>query len=72
MRSDIYNQFGGRRTALNSRNPVQMIKAFKEFKSALKGDPEQLVKSMLNNGIMSQQDFQELQEMARDFQNLLR
>ena len=49
-------------------NPMQMIQQFMQFK----GDPKQEVQNLLNSGQMSQQQYNQLQGMATQFQNLLK
>ena len=55
-------------------NPMQllnMINQFNQFKSSFTGDPRQQVQQLLNNGKMSQNQLNQLMQMANQFQNLL-
>lgn len=55
-------------------NPIQlinMINQFNQFKSSFTGDPRQQVQQLLNNGKMSQNQLNQLMQMANQFQNLL-
>lgn len=50
-----------------------MLKLFKQFKQLMSGkDPKAAVMQLLTNGQMSQEQFAELKEMARDFSGLLK
>ena len=55
-------------------NPIQlinMINQFNQFKSSFTGDPRQQVQQLLNDGKMSQNQLNQLMQMANQFQNLL-
>ena len=55
-------------------NPMQllnMINQFNQFKSSFTGDPRQQVQQLLNDGKMSQNQLNQLMQMANQFQNLL-
>lgn len=47
------------------------LKQFNQFKSTFTGDPRQQVQNMLNNGQMSQQQFNQLSQMATQIQKSL-
>ena len=51
-------------------NPMQMIQQFQQFRQQFQGDPKQEVQNLLNSGQMSQQQYNQLQGMATQFQNL--
>lgn len=46
-------------------NMQQMMNAFQQFKSQFQGDPQQKVQELLNSGQMSQQQYNQLQQMAK-------
>lgn len=48
----------------------QMAQEFKRFKSEFRGDPQQEVQRLLNSGKMTQQQFNHLYGIARQFQSL--
>lgn len=52
-------------------NPMQMIQAFNDFRSKFRGDPEQTVNQLVASGRMSQSQLNQLQQMARQFMNIL-
>lgn len=50
-----------------------MLKQFKQFKQLMSGkDPKAAVIQLLTNGQMSQEQFSELKQMAKDFSGLLK
>ena len=53
-------------------NPMQMIQQFMQFKQNFKGDPKEEVQKMLQSGKISQQQLNQVQQMAGQFQNLLK
>lgn len=55
-------------------NPMfDMIKQFEEFKKQFgNSDPQAIVQNLLKTGKMSQEQYQQLSEMATQFQSLLR
>jgi hypothetical protein len=57
-------------------NPFQnlpnLLSSFSQFKSNFQGDPRQKVQELLNSGQMSPEQFNQLQTMAKQFENLLR
>lgn len=56
-------------------NPIQqfqvMMQRFQQFKQSFQGDPKAEVEKLLQSGKMSQQQLNQLQQMAKMFQNLM-
>lgn len=52
-------------------NFAQMMQSFNQFKNAFTGDPKQKVQELLNSGRMSQDQYNQLQNMARQFQQMM-
>lgn len=52
-------------------NMMQMLNAFNQFKNQLQGDPKQKVQELLNSGQISQEQYNQAQQMARQFQQML-
>ena len=50
----------------------QMIKQFNQFRSSFQGDPKAEVEKLLQSGKMSQNQLNQLQEMAKQFQGLIK
>ena len=55
----------------NAFNP-QMIQQFNQFRRAFNGNPQQAVMNMLRQGMMTNAQFQQLAQMANQFQNFMK
>lgn len=70
------NAMGGNSSLGNMPNPLnnmaQIMQSFNQFASAFKGDPKEKVQELLQSGAMSQEQLNQLQEMARQFQQYLK
>jgi len=68
------NSFGA--TPLMNNNPIgnmlNMVNQFNQFKNTFQGNPEQQVKQLLNSGKMSQQQFNQLSQVANQLQSFLK
>lgn len=53
-------------------NAMAMLKQFQQFKNSFHGDPKTEVMKLLNSGQMSQAQFNQYQQMAQQFQSLIR
>lgn len=68
MPNPIYNILNQQ----NMQNPMQvMMQKFNEFRNNFKGNPQEEVQKLLNSGQMSQQQYNQLQNMATQFQQML-
>lgn len=57
--------------AANAMPPAMgMLQKFIEFKNAFKGNAKEQVESLLKSGKMSQEQFEQLKQMAEGFKNL--
>lgn len=66
MPNQLFNMLG-------NNNPMSgLLSQFQQFKNTFSGDPRQVVQGLLNSGQMSQQQFNQLQQMASQFQKLLK
>lgn len=70
MSNPLFNALGGGMPQGNG--PMQMIQQFVQFKQNFKGDPKAEVQKMLQSGRISQQQLNQVQQMAGQFQNLLK
>ena len=70
MSNPLFNALGGGMPQGNG--PMQMIQQFMQFKQNFKGDPKTEVQKMLQSGRISQQQLNQVQQMAGRFQNLLK
>lgn len=53
-------------------NFVNLLTQFNNFKRNFKGDPKQQVQQLLNSGQMTQEQLSQLEQMARQFQGILK
>ena len=70
MSNPLFNVLGGGMPQGNGS--MQMIQQFMQFKQNFKGDPKEEVQKMLQSGRISQQQLNQVQQMAGQFQNLLK
>lgn len=70
MSNPLFNTLGGGMPQGNG--PMQMIQQFMQFKQNYKGNPKEEVQKMLQSGRISQQQLNQVQQMAGKFQNLLK
>ena len=70
MSNPLFNALGGGMPQGNG--PMQMMQQFIQFKQNFKGDPKAEVQKMLQSGRISQQQLNQVQQMAGQFQNLLK
>ena len=52
--------------------PMNMIQQFNQFRQTFQGDPQQQVQQLLNSGQMTQEQFNQLQQMAQQFGQFFR
>ena len=70
MSNPLFNALGGGMPQGNG--PMQIMQQFMQFKQNFKGDPKAEVQKMLQSGRISQQQLNQVQQMAGQFQNLLK
>lgn len=68
MSNPLFNVLGGGMSQGNG--PMQMIQQFIQFKQNFKGDPKEEVQKMLQSGKISQQQLNQVQQMAGQFQHM--
>lgn len=71
MVSSLFNLFGQQIPQMNS-GLANMMGQFNQFKQTFRGDPKAQVQQLLDSGQMSQQQFNQLSQMATQFQNMMR
>lgn len=64
----LFGMFGNQGPFGNINN---VMNQFNQFQSTFQGDPKQKVQDLLNSGQMSQEQFNQLSNMAQVFQTLL-
>lgn len=57
---------------MSGNNPLSMIQKFNEFRRNFTGDPKQMVEQLLQSGRMTQQQYQQLSQIASEFQKLVK
>nr|DAE51591.1 MAG TPA: Protein of unknown function (DUF2680) [Caudoviricetes sp.] len=70
MSNPLFDALGGGMPQGNG--PMQMMQQFMQFKQNFKGDPKAEVEKMLQSGKISQQQLNQVQQMAGQFQSLLK
>ena len=74
MSNPLFNALGGGMPAMP--NPIgqfsQMVQQFQQFRTNFQGDPKAEVQKLLQSGKMSQEQLNQLQAMAKQFQQFLR
>ena len=53
-------------------NPFQMLQKFNEFRQSFTGDPKQMVQQLLQSGRMNQSQYNQLFQLANEFQKFLK
>lgn len=71
MANPLFKMLGNTNFAGNN-NMVNMIRQFNEFKRTFQGNPKEKVQELLNTGKMSQSQFNQLQEMAKQFTDMMK
>ena len=70
MSNPLFNALGGGMPQGNG--PMQMMQQFMQFNQNFKGDPKAEVEKMLQSGKISQQQLNQVQQMAGQFQHMLK
>lgn len=72
----LFNRFGNNRNNAPTSGPfggvLNMMNAFRQFKQNFQGDPREQVQNMLNSGQMSQEQFNQLSNMAAQFKDVFK
>ena len=75
MPNPFFNRFGNNSAPMNNNpfsNAMNMIRQFKQFKANFQGDPREQVQNMLNSGQMTQEQFNQLSNIAAQFKDVLK
>ena len=67
--NELFQQFGNRTPMPGGIG--NLIQQFQQFRASFQGNPQQQVQQLLNSGKMSQEQFNQLAGLARQFQSLL-
>lgn len=71
MPNPLFDQMGGNQMSGPMGQFQQFMGAFQQFKANFKGDPQQEVQRLLNSGQMSQQQYNQLQQMANQMSRMM-
>lgn len=66
----LYNTLGGN-TSNQFGNIPNFVQRLNQFSQTLQGDPKQQVQQLLNSGRMSQQQYNQLSQMATQIQKAI-
>lgn len=73
MPNPFFNRFGNNPAPNNPfGNAMNILRQFKEFKQNFQGDPREQVQNMLNSGQMTQEQFNQLSNMAAQFKDVFK
>lgn len=56
----------------SQQNPMQMLQQFQQFRNSFRGNPQQVVQRMLQNGSINNTQLQQAMQMARQFQSFVK
>ncbi len=73
MANQLFNMLGNGESKLPGPfgNMQNMIEKLNHFRQSFQGDPKQQVQQLLNSGKMSQNQYNQLSQMATQIQNML-
>ena len=71
MSNPLFNALGGNRMPAPMGQFQQMMQQFQQFRANFQGDPKAEVEKLLQSGKMNQSQLNQLQNMARQFQQLM-
>lgn len=71
MANPLFQALGGGQMPGPMGQFQRMMQQFQQFKANFQGDPQQEVQKLLQSGKMSQEQLNQLQQMAKQFQNLM-
>lgn len=72
MSNPLFQALGGGQMPGPMGNFAQMVQQFQQFKANFQGDPKAEVEKLLQSGKLNQQQLNQLQQMAKQFQSLMR
>lgn len=67
----LFNALGGGQMPGQLGQFQQLVQQFRQFQSAFKGNPKAEVEKLVQSGQISQQELNQLQQMAVQFQQLM-
>ena len=71
MSNTLFNSLGGNKMPGPFGNMQNMIQQLNQFRSGFNGNAKEQVQQLLNSGKMSQEQYNQLSQMATQIQNML-
>lgn len=71
MSNPFFGALGGGQMAGPMVGFAQMMQQFRQFKANFQGDPKAEVEKLMQSGKLTQQQLNQLQQMAKQFQSLM-
>ena len=72
MANQLFNMLGGNSNLPTPFSNMQdLMSRLNQFRQSFQGDPKQQVQQLLNSGKMSQNQYNQLSQMATQIQNML-
>ena len=72
MGNPLFNMLGGSMSGIGNGS-MNMLQQFKQFKEQMQGkNPQEEINKLLQSGKISQQQLDQAQQLARQFQGLLK
>ena len=72
MGNPFFNRFQGQPNFPQPfQNAANLVSQFKQFRESFQGDPKEQVQQLLNSGKMTQEQFNQLSNMASQFKSML-
>lgn len=71
MANPLFQALGGGQMPGPMGQFQHMMQQFRQFKANFQGDPQQEVQKLLQSGRISQEQLNQLQQMAKQIQNLM-
>lgn len=74
MPNPLFNKFGNAGSNMPGPfgNAMNLVNRFKEFKANFQGDPREQIQNLLNSGQMTQEQFNQLSNMAAQLKDVLK
>lgn len=72
MANPLFNMLGGNRPMMDDGGLSQFIADVKRMQQTFQGDPRAEVQRLLNSGQMTQQQFNQLSQLANQYIGLIR
>lgn len=72
MANPLFQALGGGQMPAPMGQFQHMMQQFQQFKANFQGDPQQEVQKLLQSGKITQQQLDQIQQMAKQFQTMLK